>query len=164
LKHSVQLQTLERSPTRPPSPSTNNCRPLPYTCMFTHLYCTVGVKHILLPQPLHIGTELQNYNMAHENWTDHTRIRSTFSSSNNKFRNLLKFFRCSKSQPFTRTDVINRDTCTDELKAVVVNEQLKPMRLAYITKYVVLYYDILQLTLLSSVNNYVTSLTHIDLV
>jgi hypothetical protein len=36
------------------------------------------------------------------------------------------------------------------------------MRLAYITKYVVLYYVLLQLTLLSSVINHITSLTHTE--
>ena len=117
-----------------------------------------------LPQLLHIGaTKIQNTTMAHANWTDHARIRSTFSS-NNHFRNHLIIFRCSNSQPSTQMGAVNRDTCTAELKTLALNEKSKPMRFEYITKYFVLYHDLLQLTLCSSVIIHITSLTHIDLV
>ena len=121
-------------------------------------------KSHLSPQSLHVGaTEIQNSTMAHANWTDHVRIRNTFSS-NNHFKNHLISFPCSNSQPSTQTGAINRDPCTAALKALALNERPKPIRLAYITKYLALYHDLLQLTLLSSVIIHVTSLTYIDLV
>jgi hypothetical protein len=73
-------------------------------------------------------------------------------------------FQCSNSQPSTQSGAINRGTCPAELKALVVNEHSKPMCLAYITEYLALYHDLLQLTLLNSVIIHVTSLTHIDFV
>jgi hypothetical protein len=82
-----------------------------------------------------------------------------YFSSHNHFRNHLISFRCSISQPSTQTGAINRGTCKAELKAHVLNEQSKLMRLKYITEYLVLYHDLLQLTILNSVIVSVTSLT-----